>query len=112
MSDQDTPSPFLRVPSRSEKYSTLLLNAVLAVSSGSVMFWIMDVDLRNPATWMCGYGSVFFGTNTLHSWRSIKKGWNIREDNEDFYSPLFAWTTSKWLFLAILLGWLGARHWL
>jgi hypothetical protein len=74
MSDQDNPSPFLRVPSRSEKYSTLLLNAVLAVSSGSVMFWILDADLRNPVTWICAYGSVFFGMNTFHSWLSCSVG--------------------------------------
>ena len=61
---------------------------------------------------MCGYGGIFFGMNSVHSWRSIKNGWNIREDNENLYSPLFAWTTGKWLFLAVMLGWLAALGWL
>ena len=112
MHDTDTPDPFLRVPSRTEKYSTLLINVLLAAFSIGVMFLVLDVDVRHAATWMCGYGGVAFCTNACHSWNSIKSGWNIREDNQHFYGPRFGWTTSKWLFLAILLGWLAAHRWL
>ena len=112
MESPETPDPFLRVPSRREKWAMLILHAFFAVSSFVVMVWALDVDPRQPATWMCGYGSLFFGMNTLHSWRSIKNGWSIREDNQDFHGPLFSWTTSKWLFLALVLGWYSAKRWL
>jgi hypothetical protein len=97
--------PFLRVESPREKWFSLVTNAFLAVFSILVVIWALDGDMRQPATWICGYGGLFFGMNTLHSWRSIKHGWNIREENRDFYGPLFSWITSKWLFIALVLGW-------
>jgi hypothetical protein len=95
MGDPEIASPLLRVPSRYEKWSTLLSNVFFSASSIGAMFWALDLDPRQPATWMCGYGGIFFGMNALHSWRSIKNGWNIRDDNQDFYGPMLAWTTSK-----------------
>jgi hypothetical protein len=112
MRSSDAPDPFLRVPSRREKLSTLLIHGFFSLCSLFVMFWALDADLKQFATWMCGYSSLFFGMNTWHGWRSFKNGWNIREDNQDFYGPLFSWTTSKWLFLALGLGWYAAKTWL
>jgi hypothetical protein len=50
--------------------------------------------------------------SAVHSWKSIKNKWTIKEDNQNFYGPSQEWVTSKWLFLALLLLWLVSHQWL
>ena len=111
MREPEATSPFLRVPSRYEKWSELVFNVLFSWGSIAVVFWALDADFKLAATWMCSYGALFFGVNALHAWRSIKNRWNIAQCNEDFHGPRVSWTTNKWLLLAILLGWLAARQW-
>lgn len=110
--EPENQSPFHRVESQREKWLSLITNATFSSGMIIMVVWMFDADLRQPIAWLIGYGGLFFGMNALHSWRSIRYGWNIEESNKDFYSPMFSWTTSKWLFLALTLGWYAAKKWL
>lgn len=106
------PNPFLRVPTRREKWRTLAVFVLFAAACAGVFFWVPGADPKDFRAWLLGYGFLFFSMGSVHAWKSIKKNWSIQEDNRHFYGPSQAWVTSKWLFMACMLSWLAARHWL
>jgi hypothetical protein len=76
----DPESPFARVQSPREKGVTLFAYLVLLTLSASLPL-LVDLSLREFHTWLSLYGIAFFGAMSLHSWRSIRNNWSVREDN-------------------------------
>ena len=40
----------------------------------------MDVSLKDFHTWLALYGVIFFGSMSIHSWKSIRNNWSIQEE--------------------------------
>ena len=105
---QDPESPFTRVESRREKTLTLVAFVFMTGLCASLPLFA-EVSLKDLHTWLAVYGVIFFGSMSVHSWRSIRRGWSIRESNDASRGPLAVFQ-SIWTMLALAALWLLARH--
>ena len=107
-SPPDPNSPFLRVESRREKTVTLVALVFMTLLCASLPLFI-EVSLKDFHTWLALYGVIFFGSMSVHSWKSIRNNWSIHEDNQASRGPL-AIFQSVWVKLALAVLWLLARY--
>lgn len=104
----DPSSPFARIESRREKTATLVAFVFMTGLCASLPLF-MDVSLKDFHTWLALYGVIFFGSMSIHSWKSIRNNWSIQEDNQASRGPL-AIFQSIWAMLALAALWLLARY--
>ncbi len=104
----DPESPFARVESRREKTVTLAAFVFMTGLCASLPLFA-DVNLKDFDTWLAIYGVIFFGSMSVHSWRSIRRNWSIHESNDASRGPL-AIFQSIWTMLALAALWLLARY--
>ena len=104
----DPGSPFARVPSRREKTVTLVAFAFMTGLCASLPLF-MEVSIKDFHTWLALYGVLFFGSMSVHSWKSIRNNWSVHEDNQASRGPL-AIFQSVWTMLVLVTLWLLARN--
>jgi hypothetical protein len=106
----DPESPFARVQSRREKTVTLVAFAFMTGLCASLPLFV-EASIKDFHTWLALYGVLFFGSMSVHSWKSIRENWSIHEDNRASSGPL-ALFQSVWTMVALVALWLLARYFL
>ena len=104
----DPESPFARVQSRREKTVTLVAFVFMTGLCASLPLFV-EVGIKDFHTWLALYEVLFFGSMSVHSWKSIRENWSIHEDNQVSRGPL-ALFQSVWTMVALVALWLLARY--